>query len=121
MIKGYRNEQTPVSTMDILPTLFAIAEVVDSPSDRTIDGRDIRALLMPEAHKNTLPPLIFAYSYTDNKPSALKKRSLENTLRIKQTETFMGSMLLERAPLLFQVEKDLGERINGLETPGKNT
>lgn len=112
MIKGHNNEQTPISTMDIMPTLFAIAQV-DLPSDRSIDGRDIRSLLMPEVHKNTLTPFEFAYSYTDNKPSALRKGPWKIHLRIgSQTGNNYGFNATRETPLLFQVEKDLGEHIN---------
>lgn len=120
-IKGHRNEQTPISTMDIMPTLFAIAEV-DLPSDRTIDGRDIRSLLMPEVHQNTLTPFEFAYSYTDNQPSALRKGPWKMHVRIgSQTGNNYGFNATREAPLLFQVEKDLGERINVSEKHPEKT
>ena len=62
-------EQSPVSTLDILPTVFALAGV-ELPKDRSIDGRDIRPYLMPQAHKAKLPEFEFYYSWADNKPSA---------------------------------------------------
>jgi arylsulfatase A len=71
-IKGNRNEQTPVSTLDIVPTIFAIVGV-ELPKDRTIDGRDIRPLLMPEKYKNKPDGFKFFYSYSDNQPSAIRK------------------------------------------------
>lgn len=112
MIKGQRNEQTPVSTMDILPTLFGIAQV-KLPEDRSIDGRDLRSLLIPEVHPNTLGEFEFAYSYTDNKPSALRKGPWKIHVRIgSQTGNNYGFSASRKTPLLFQVEKDLGERID---------
>lgn len=56
-IKGNRNEQTPVSTLDIVPTIFKIAGV-PLPTNRTIDGRDITPLLMPRPNSDTLEEFI---------------------------------------------------------------
>ncbi len=114
-IKGNRNEQTPVSTLDILPTLFAITGV-ELPADRTIDGRDIRSLLMPEEYKNTSGEFEFLYSYADNQPSAIRKGPWKLHVRIgSQTGNNYGFEASREKPLLFQVEKDLGERIDVAE------
>jgi len=111
-ISENRNEQTPVSTLDILPTIFAITGV-ELPKDRTIDGRDIRSLLMPEKHNNKLEEFKFLYSYSDNKPSAMRKAAWKLHVRIgSQTKNNYGFSASKETPLLFQVEKDLGERIN---------
>jgi len=111
-IKGNRNEQTPISTLDILPTIFGIVGI-ELPKDRTIDGRDIRSLLMPETHKNKLDEFKFFYSYSDNQPSAIRKDSWKLHVRIgSQTKNNYGFTASRETPLLFQVEKDLGERIN---------
>lgn len=111
-IKGNRNEQTPISTLDILPTIFAITGV-ELPEDRTIDGRDIRSLLMPEQHENQLDEFKFFYSYSDNQPSAIRKNAWKLHVRIgSQTQNNYGFTASRETPLLFQVEKDLGERIN---------
>jgi len=110
-IKGNRNEQTPVSTLDILPTIFAICGV-ELPKDRTIDGRDIRALLMPEEYKNNLEEFKFFYSYADNQPSAIRKGPWKLHVRIgSQTGNNYGYTASRETPLLFQVEEDLGERV----------
>lgn len=111
-IKGNRNEQTPISTLDILPTIFAIAGV-ELPKDRSIDGRDIRSILMPEHHKKQAEEFQFFYNYTDNKPSAIRKGAWKLHVRIgSQTKNNYGFVASRETPLLFQVEKDLGERIN---------
>lgn len=111
-IRGNRNEQTPISTLDILPTIFAIAEV-ELPQERTIDGRDIRSVLMPEMYKNKLDEFKFFYSYSDNQPSAIRKGSWKLHVRIGSTTgNNYGFNASRETPLLFQVEKDLGERIN---------
>lgn len=111
-IKGNRNEQTPVSTLDVLPTIFALTGV-ELPHDRTIDGRDIRSILMPEKHKNQAEDFKFFYNYTDNMPSAIRKDVWKLHVRIgSQTKNNYGFEASRETPLLFQVEKDLGERIN---------
>jgi arylsulfatase A len=111
-IKGNRNEQTPISTLDILPTIFKITGVA-LPKERTIDGRDISSILMPEKHKNKLDEFKFFYSYSDNQPSAIRKDAWKLHVRIgSQTENDYGFTASRKTPLLFQVEKDLGERID---------
>ena len=111
-IKGNRNEQTPISTLDILPTIFKITGVA-LPKERTIDGRDIRSILMPEKHNNKLDEFKFFYSYSDNQPSAIRKDAWKLHVRIgSQTENDYGFTATRETPLLFQVEKDLGERID---------
>ncbi len=111
-IRGNRNEQTPISTLDILPTIFAIAGV-ELPKDRSIDGRDIRSLLMPEKYEDKLDEFKFIYSYSDNQPSAIRKNSWKLHVRIgSQTKNDYGFTASRETPLLFQLEQDLGERIN---------
>lgn len=111
-IKGNRNEQTPISTLDILPTIFAIAGV-DLPQDRTIDGRDIRSILMPEKYTSQPNEFDFIYSYADNQASAIRKGPWKLHIRIgSQTKNNYGFTASRETPLLFQVEKDLGERID---------
>ncbi|RIJ50454.1 arylsulfatase [Maribellus luteus] len=111
-IKGSRNEQTPVSTLDILPTIFAIAGV-EMPTDRTIDGRDIRSLLMPAENYPKVEDFSLLYSYFDNQPSAIRANEWKLHVRIgSQTKNNYGYEASRETPLLFQVEKDLGERIN---------
>ncbi len=111
-IKGNQQEQTPISTLDILPTLFSITGV-DLPKDRTIDGRDISNLLMSEEQDQGLEPFTFFYNYNDNLPSAVRKGPWKLHVRIgSQTNDNYGFVASEESPLLFQVEEDLGERID---------
>ncbi|MBT3194571.1 MAG: sulfatase [Verrucomicrobia bacterium] len=105
-------EQSPASTLDVLPTLFALAGV-DAPKDRSIDGRDIGPYLMPQTHKENVPPFEFYYSWADNKPSALRIGPWKMHVRISsQTGNNYGFKASRNTPLLFQVEQDLGERID---------
>lgn len=105
-------EQSPVSTLDILPTVFALAGV-DLPKDRSIDGRDIRPYLMPQAHKASVPDFEFYYSWQDNIPSAVRMGPWKMHTRIaSQTGNNYGFKASRNTPLLFQVEQDLGERID---------
>lgn len=111
-IKGDRNVQTPISTLDILPTIFSIVGV-KLPVDRTIDGRDIRAILMPGSFPKLTGSFTFYYNYTDNFPSAIRKDAWKLHIRIgSQTKNNYGFVASKETPLLFQVEQDLGERIN---------
>jgi len=105
-------EQSPASTLDILPTVFALtgAEV---PKDRSIDGRDIRPYLMPARYKAKVPEFEFYYSASNNKPSAVRIGPWKMHIRISsQTGNNYGFKASRETPLLFQVEQDLGERID---------
>ena len=105
-------EQSPASTLDILPTAFALASV-DVPTDRTIDGRDIRPYLMPQTHQQKLPEFEFYYSAADNKPSAVRLGPWKmHTRTTSQTGNDYGFKASRSTPLLFQIEQDLGERID---------
>ena len=121
-INGNRNEQSPISTLDILPTIFSIAGV-ELPNDRTIDGRDIRSILMPEKDKNQAEEFKFFYNYSDNMPSAIRMNEWKLHVRIgSQTRNNYGFEASRETPLLFQVEKDLGERIDvAKEKPEKTS
>ena len=105
-------EQSPVSTLDILPTVFALAGV-DLPKDRSIDGRDISPYLMPQTHKGSVPEYEFYYSGSKNMPSALRVGPWKMHVQIfSQTGNNYGFKASRDKPLLFQVEQDLGERID---------
>lgn len=120
-IQGNRNEQTPISTLDIVPTIFAITGVA-LPKDRTIDGRDISALLMPEVYKKPIESFKFFYNYADNMPSAIRKDAWKLHIRIgSQTKNNYGFVASKETPLLFQVEEDLGERIDVAKQYQKRT
>ncbi len=114
-ITGNRNEQTPISTLDILPTIFAITGV-ELPTDRTVDGRDIRSILMPEKYESKAEEFKFFYSYSDNQPSAIRKDAWKLHVRIgSQKKNNYGFTASSETPLLFQLEEDLGERIDVAE------
>ena len=111
-IPGNTVEQTPASTLDVLPTIFALAGV-DIPTDRTIDGRDLRPVLMSDKARGELEPFRFFYSYHDNKPSAIRKGPWKLHIRIgSQTGNNYGFEASREKPLLFQVEQDISERID---------
>ena len=111
-IPANRVEQSPASTLDVLPTVFAIAGV-DLPKDRSIDGRDIRPLLMPDKASGSVEPFCFFYHYYDNKPSAIRKGPWKLHIRIgSQTGDNYGFEASREKPLLFQVEQDISERID---------
>lgn len=112
-------EQRPISTLDILPTISALAGV-SLPSDRSIDGRDIRSLLQVNPPQTPMPPFQFFYSSSDNKPSAVRVGAWKMHIRIySQTGDNYGFAASRETPLLFQVERDLSERIDRAnEEPG---
>ncbi|MFK7850600.1 MAG: sulfatase [Akkermansiaceae bacterium] len=105
-------ELSPASTLDILPTIFALAGV-DLPKDRSIDGRDIRPYLMPQSHKQNVADFEFYFSASDNKPSAVRIGAWKMHTRISsQTGNNYGFEASLNTPLLFHVEHDLGERFD---------
>ena len=111
-IAGDGVERSPASTLDILPTVFALAGV-DMPNDRSIDGRDIRPYLMPQEYSGPVPAFEFYYSWADNKPSAIRIGPWKMHVRIaSQTRNDYGFQASREKPLLFQLEQDLGERID---------
>ncbi|MGB2561069.1 MAG: hypothetical protein ACPIG6_10765, partial [Akkermansiaceae bacterium] len=96
----------------ILPTVFALAGV-DLPKDRSIDGRDIRPYLMPQADKASVPEFEFYYSGSKNMPTAVRVGPWKMHIQIfSQTGNNYGFKASRDKPLLFQVEQDLGERID---------
>ena len=58
--------------MDLLPTFFQIAGAA-LPADRTIDGRDIRALLAPAVYPGTVPEFKLFYTGSANTVAAVRK------------------------------------------------
>ncbi len=114
-------ELRPASTLDVFPTVLALCGV-PLPRDRSIDGRDIRPYLSPDlAQSGMVPPFEFLFSYFDNKPSAIRIGSWKLHIRIgSQLKTNYGFTASREKPLLFQVEQDLGERIDrAREEPGR--
>ena len=100
----------PASTLDVLPTVFRLcgAEV---PGE--IDGRDIRPLLSPGRFKAKPAPFQLAYSGPDNQPNAFREGPWKLHVKlISQTGSNYGFAASREKPLLFNVEEDLGERID---------
>ncbi len=109
-IKSNTVVQNPASTLDIMPTLMTLTGG-DLPKDRTLDGRNITPFLL--GNGNPVKPFEFLYSYSDNKPSALRIGPWKLHTRIgSQLRDNYGFKASEQTPLLFQVEQDLGERID---------
>ncbi|MFT5883392.1 MAG: arylsulfatase A [Crocinitomicaceae bacterium] len=110
MIKPNTVIQDPVSTLDVLPTLVSIVGG-ELPKDRSIDGRDVSPYLM--GTKQAVAPFEFLYSYSDNKPSALRVGPWKLHIRIgSQRGDNYGFKASEDTPLLFQVEQDISERFD---------
>ncbi len=102
----------PASTLDVLPTVFAICGV-KIPEDGVVDGRDIRGLLSKELGKKPAGPFQFVYSYSDNKAAAYRKGPWKIHVRLgSQLGDAYGFKASMDTPLLFNVEEDLHERIN---------
>jgi len=105
-------EQTPISTLDLLPTICALAGV-ELPGDRTIDGRNIGSMLLVNSAQKAAQPFEFYYSSSDNNPSAVRIGPWKMHVRISsQTGNQYGFTASRETPLLFQVEQDLSERID---------
>lgn len=100
----------PASTLDVLPTLFALCGA-ETPS--SIDGRDIRPLLSPQRFKGAVPEFGMAYSGPDNQPNAFREGPWKLHIALTtQTGDNYGFTASREKPLLFNVEQDLGERID---------
>jgi len=105
--------QAPASTLDILPTAFALAGE-PLPTGRTIDGRDIRPYFHGDTFPGTVPSFIFEYSgFGDNSIGAIRKGPWKLHVKISsQTGNNYGFKATPERPLLFNVEQDPGERID---------
>lgn len=102
----------PASTLDVLPTVFALAHA-ETPQDRSLDGRDIRPLLAPQRFPGKVADFVLLENYSNNKPSAIRKGPWKLMIRQgSQTDHTYGFHASETAPLLFNVEQDFSERID---------
>jgi arylsulfatase len=116
--------QSPVSTLDILPTLFSIIDY-PLPENNLIDGRNISDYLITKpisisssnatssAHSAAPKELPFTlvYSHDDNQISAIRQGPWKLHIRIdSQLKDNYGFSASRQQPLLFQVEHDVGER-----------
>lgn len=110
VIKPQTMVREPASTLDVFPTLMKLTGS-KLPQDRSMDGRDISPYLLNSDKKVT--PFEFLYSFSDNQPSAIRVGPWKLHTRIdSQLGNKYGFKASEQTPLLFQVEHDLGERID---------
>lgn len=103
-----KRQLEPVSTLDVMPTVLALC---GAKTESTIDGRDIRPLLMPARFSQLVPPFSLLYSGAANEANAYREGPWKLHVRlISQTGDNYGFQASPEKPLLFQVEQDLGER-----------
>jgi arylsulfatase len=105
--------RTPASTMDVLPTAFALAGE-PLPTGRTLDGRDIRPLLNPTSFPGTVPDFQLVYTGTNgNAVFAARRGPWKLHIGLySQTGNHYGFTASPATPLLFNVEQDPHERID---------
>ncbi len=105
--------RTPASTMDILPTAFALAGE-PLPTGRTLDGRDIRPFLNTTTFPGTVPDFQFVYTGNSaNNVYAARKGPWKLHIGLySQTGNNYGFTASPTAPLLFNVEQDPHERFD---------
>lgn len=109
---GAKRQLEPASTLDILPTVFKLTDTL-IPKDRSIDGRDITSLIAPQLHETEVEPFELLYSHSKNQPLAIRQGPWKLIIQIRsQLKNDSGFNPTPENPILFNVEHDLGERIN---------
>jgi arylsulfatase len=105
--------QDPASTLDILPTVFALAGE-PLPADRSIDGRDIRRLLTNSPEAPAVPEFVYTYPDHRNRPIAIRQGPWKLVVGVmEQIKCADGGFTASpENPLLFQLEHDISERFN---------
>lgn len=102
----------PASTLDILPTIFNLAQV-PLPTDRILDGRNIAFYLDSTRFSDPVPEFILPYSGPNNGALALRQGPWKIHVRLtSQLDTDHGFSASRESPLLFQLEHDFSERID---------
>lgn len=107
-----KRQLTPVSTLDILPTVLAITGA-QHPNTGVLDGRDIRALIAPNSTAPKVSEFEFYYSHSKNNIIGIRNGPWKLMVAIpSQTGSNHGFQASLEKPLLFNVEQDIGERID---------
>jgi arylsulfatase len=103
----------PVSTLDVLPTIFHIAGE-PLPTGRTIDGRDISPLLAPALYTNSVPPFEYYYVNANNVVSGVRKGDWKLHVQIysQLNKNYGYNNVTFANPILFNLAQDIGERFN---------
>lgn len=105
-----KHQLEPASTLDVLPTVL---QLCGAELPKQLDGRDNRPLLAPAHFPQKVAPFSFAYSGDNNLPNAYREGPWKLHIKlISQTGDLGGFSASIEKPLLFQVEQDLGERID---------
>lgn len=105
-------EHAPASTLDLLPTLFHLANV-PIPRDRVIDGRNIAPYLNPQLFSGKVEEFVMPYAGPDNSIFALRGGPWKIHVKLtSQLGTNHGFEASRERPLLFQVEEDISERFD---------
>jgi arylsulfatase len=108
-------QRQPASTMDVLPTVFALA-AQPLPSGRTIDGRDLRPYLNSAVWTNSVPEFTYIYAGGANFSTLYGARKgpwkLHTTIYSQTGNSYGYAGVSWNNPLLFQVEQDIKERFN---------
>lgn len=107
-----KRDLTPVSTLDVLPTIFALTQA-KVPDPSLLDGRDIRSLLGITPAAPSPREFEFYYSHSRNNLIAVRKGPWKLMVATpSQKGDNYGYKASEESPLLFNVEEDIGERID---------
>lgn len=109
----------PASSLDILPTMFALAGA-GLPTGRTIDGRDIRPYLNAATFPGSVPEFRFIYTGNEYSPTYAARIGpwKLHTHLYSQTGNNYGfaansqNRIALSQPILFNVESDPSERYN---------
>ena len=98
------------TTMDIMPTVARIVGA-EMPEGRITDGKDITSILYDEPGATS--PYVAFYYYRDDRLQAV--RSGKWKLHVYRPEWGRDNFMQEHGPLLYNLEKDVGETTNVAE------
>lgn len=104
-----------LSSMDLLPLFCDLADV-ELPTDRTIDGQNIRDVLLGQSDES---PHRFLYYYNGINLQAVRKGKWKLHLpRTVADQPYWGAVSVKRSfvkldqPFLVNLETDIGEKVN---------